>query len=64
MKTSKELLATIEDFINVNNMSASTFGRLAINNPSLVFNLRKGCQVLETTQNRILAFINNYTEQK
>ena len=58
--TKKEFLQTIEDFLSRTKMSVSTFGMTAIGSPSLVYDLRKGRECREETQNRVLKFINTY----
>lgn len=62
--TKKEFLQTIEDFLSRTKMSVSTFGMTTIGSPGLVYDLRKGRECREETQNRVLKFINTYEEKK
>lgn len=62
--TKKEFLQTIEDFLSRTKMSVSTFGVTTIGSPNLVYDLRKGRECREETQNRVLKFINTYEEKK
>ena len=40
-------------------LSATAFGQYAVNDPALLFDLRKGREIRRATRARILAFIQN-----
>ncbi|MBS4773103.1 MAG: hypothetical protein KHX55_02370 [Proteobacteria bacterium] len=58
--TKKEFLQTIEDFLKRTKMAPSAFGIKAYKDPRFVFDLRKGRECREKSQNRVLNFIQNY----
>lgn len=58
--TNKELIEIIEKFLKKTGMSATSFGTLAANSPSFVFDIRAGRGCGEAVQKRITDFINNY----
>lgn len=62
--TKKDFLETIENFLNIKGMSATTFGILANKEPNLVFTLREGRECREETQARVLDFINSYKAEE
>lgn len=62
--TKKEFLETIENFLKMREMSPTAFGISSFGDPKLVFDLRKGRECREETQNKILDFINNYQEEQ
>lgn len=59
----EEFLAVIENFLKKNNIAASTFGKITINDQMLVFHLRKGRECLNSTQKRVLAFMAKYESE-
>lgn len=62
--TRKEFAETIESFLKKHNIAPTTFGTMANKEPNFVFLIREGRECREATQERVLAFINNYEEQK
>lgn len=56
----EEFLAVIENFLKKNNIAASTFGKKTINDQMLVFHLRKGRECLNSTQKKVLKFMEEY----
>ena len=44
-------------FSSAAQMTPTTFGRLALNDPALVHELRRGREVMRSTRSRILQFI-------
>ena len=62
--TKEEFKNKILGFIEQTGMSATSFGLAAANNPNFVFDINKGRECREATQERVLAFINRYEEQK
>lgn len=50
-------LIRIERFLRATNMSATRFGRLAINDPRLVRDLRNGRELRRPTMTRIERFL-------
>ena len=54
MKKSQELLQRIEAFLVNHNISATAFGRFAMNDDKIVFNMRNGrCPSLDNAQRMI-----------
>lgn len=53
MSTQKELLREIEAFLREAGMAASTFGEQAVNDRSLIDDLRRGREVRSATLNKI-----------
>lgn len=62
--TRKEFAETIESFLQKHNIAPTTFGTMANKEPNFVFLIREGRECREATQERVLAFINRYEEQK
>lgn len=52
-----ELLAAVEGFLAERGMSSTAFGTLAMNDPTLVHELRRGRDCKASTRARIMAFI-------
>lgn len=57
----KDFLEKVNDFLDVSVMPPATFGVLAIGDPSFVLKLRKGRECREKTQERVLAFMADWT---
>lgn len=55
-----DLLAAIEQFLQLHNMTQTAFGSLACNRPNLVTGLRNGAVVTHTTKMKIEAFIESF----
>ena len=53
----KELLASVEAFLLVHQMAPRTLGKEAINDSSLVDDLRKGRELRRGTENRVRNFM-------
>ena len=51
------VLRKIEQFLRERNMPPATFGRRAINDPRLVFDLRRGRELRPDTAARIEAYL-------
>ena len=58
----KNLLEAIEAFCNEHKMSASTFGRLSVNDGKLVSRLRNGNDITLKTSRKIRQFISNKSQ--
>lgn len=56
-----EFRQLIEDFIQENQMSETSFGVLALKQPNFVFQLKDGRECREATQDKVLAFMASYT---
>lgn len=57
----EQFLKSIEDFISVNEMTPTGFGRAALGDPSFVFELREGRNVGFKTVERVVAFMSEAT---
>ena len=55
--TRKDFLNAVEDFLERHTVSPTMFGKMSIGEPNLVFDLRKGRECREKTQERVLDFI-------
>lgn len=62
--TDKELQLLIEDFLKRHGMSASTFGRWALDDSRFVFDLRRGRTCLNRTMRRVMIFMRDYDEKR
>ena len=51
------VLTDIERFLSTTRMTPTAFGRLALNDPALVHELRRGRECMRATRARILQFI-------
>lgn len=51
------VLADVESFLQEAQMTATTFGQRALNDPTLVHELRRGRECKRATRRRILTFI-------
>lgn len=51
------MLVKVDRFLRISGMSATRFGRLAVNDPALVHDLRRGRVPRAATMARIEAFI-------
>lgn len=51
------ILAEVEDFLSAAGMTPTAFGQRALNDPTLVHELRKGRECKRATRARILEFI-------
>lgn len=60
MTTAERFLADIEAFLVAKRLDATAFGRLAMNDPTFVFRLRKGRQVSLRTMDRAKTFMESY----
>ena len=59
--SAEQLLSEISDFCRLAGLAESTFGRVAINDGKLVSRLRNGGRITTDTQDKIRAFIRNYS---
>lgn len=59
-RSTDELLASIEAFIEKNSMSATAFGELAMNDRHLIRRLRRGGSVTMDTADLLRLFMANY----
>lgn len=55
-----EFLQTIEEFLKRTGMSATALGTKSVNNPNLVFDLRKGKSCTLTTMDKVTEYMSNY----
>lgn len=53
------ILQDVEDFLQTSQMTPTAFGRLALNDPTLVHELRSGRECKRVTRARIREFINS-----
>lgn len=60
--TRLEFLEVVENFLNKYEMSATTFGIKALNEPNFVFTLRNGRSCSEKIRGRVADFICNFKE--
>ena len=58
------LLYEIEKFLHRNNMSPTRFGRLAVRDPRLVGDMRRGREVREAMERRVRGFIDDHQVQQ
>jgi hypothetical protein len=56
------LIRTIEKFLREHDMAATRFGRLAVNDPRFVLDLRMGREPRRRLQSRVEHFMNIYRE--
>ena len=56
------LLRKVERFLGRTGLAPTTFGRLAVSDPRLVFDLRNGREPREAMRSRVEHFMNTYTE--
>lgn len=56
----ENLIDAIEGFLEANDMSASTFGSKALNDPPFVQQLRDGRDVKTSTDRKVRSFIAEY----
>jgi hypothetical protein len=56
----EDLLLEVESFLERNNISPTTFGRLAVNDLGLVRRLRSGADVRTATADRLRNFMTEY----
>ena len=57
------LIRKIEEFMRRTKMPQTWFGRLAINDPQFVFDLRRGRVPRRRTERRVEHFMNTYREE-
>lgn len=60
MTTREALLAEIEDFLMTEKVSASEFGRSALNDTSLVMRLRAGADLRLSTADKLRTFMREF----
>ncbi|MFL9841325.1 hypothetical protein ABS767_10145 [Sphingomonas sp. ST-64] len=53
------ILGKVERFLRRHDMPQTKFGRLAVNDPRLVGDLRRGRELREVTRKRVEAFLAN-----
>lgn len=56
-------LKLIEEFLRESGMSATVFSKLATGDPTYVATLRRGRETRESTQRRVLEFMENFPHQ-
>ena len=56
------VLQDVERFLASSQMTPTAFGRLAVNDPTLVHELRNGRDLRRSTRARVLAFIREQTQ--
>ncbi len=61
--TRKDFLEKIEEFLRKNKIAPTALGIASINNPGLVFDVRKGRECREAVQQRVLEFMAKYEEE-
>lgn len=54
------LIRSIEKFLRAHDIAATKFGRLAVQDPRFVFDLRNGREPRPDTEARVQAFIADY----
>lgn len=60
MSTRDQILAEIEAFLVRHDMSAGTFGIKCMRNPSFVYRLRNGQGILDSSIDKVRAFMADY----
>ncbi len=56
------LIRKIDEFMRQTKMPQTRFGRLAVNDPQFVFDLRRGRTPRPKTEQRVEHFMNTYAE--
>jgi hypothetical protein len=56
-------LRTIERFLKKTGMAPTAFGRQAVRDPRLVFDLRNGRELTDRMERRLEHFISNFNEK-
>lgn len=51
------ILPDVESFLRTTRISATAFGRLSVNDPTLVHRLRRGREIRHQTRSRIAAYL-------
>ncbi len=59
-----DLLPSVEAFLLVHGMKASTFGRQSLNDSSLVDDIRKGRELSRSTEAAVRKFMENADRQR
>ncbi len=54
------IITQIESFLSEHNMAAATFGKLALNDPALVIDLKNGRDLRQSTVERLRRFMVEY----
>lgn len=54
------IITQIESFLSEHQMAAATFGKLALNDPALVINLKNGRDLRQSTVERLQRFMSEY----
>ncbi|MBI1273006.1 MAG: hypothetical protein GC131_02840 [Alphaproteobacteria bacterium] len=57
----EQFLAAVDLFLRRSGMSASMLGKCAVNDPGLVFQLRRGREPRRKTMQRVLDYMASYT---
>jgi hypothetical protein len=60
---SEKFVAEVEAFLKASGMSATVFGKAAVNDPKFVFNIRKGRQPSLRLVDRVNAYIKSVREE-
>ena len=60
MSTRDQILSEIEAFLKRHSMSAGDFGIQCMRNPSFVYRLRRGQGILDSSIDRVRAFMADY----
>ncbi|MHA6768275.1 hypothetical protein [Sphingobium ummariense] len=58
------LLRTVEKFLSENNIPPTRFGREAVRDPRLVFDLRQGREPGDRVRRRVEHFMNTYRRSR
>lgn len=58
-----DLTAAVEGFLTQHGMEPTRFGRLAVNDPKFVFDLREGREPRRATRDRVVAFMHGYSPE-
>jgi homoserine dehydrogenase len=62
MDPTQSLLEQIEAYIAARGMSATAFGRAAVNDPGFVFKIRDGRELRRATRERVQSFLSEQSE--
>ena len=63
MKITEQFRKEIEDFLSDSDMDPTRFGRLAMNDPNFVFDLRENRSPTATTMDKVRLWISTYEKK-
>jgi hypothetical protein len=63
-RSTYDMLEVIERFLSYTGIPKDTFGRLTVNDANLIRKLRRGEQLTDEAETRIMSFMQNYEDAK